>query len=226
MRLAGMLILSWMWTGLGFADTIQSLETSQSIDFVGGFGRNSTSYLGVVTSETPLQLNSSTNTVSQSHTIAPEMDDVLGRDLRSSRFDLRNSIWNYVLNLPVDAVSGTGLFDLRVSALISFAETNYENSDDLVFELYADNTLVDELEVDGVDGGATISVDMGPFLSLSDGIREVRLQIQAGTFAGSDESFLLHDFVLSGRYLAIPEAGHLSVLSGLIGFLPFRRKRS
>ena len=210
-----------------YADVIRVIETRTTNDLSGGFGQNpSEDYLGVVTSESPLQINSDPTSITNFHGLSPQVGDVIGRDLRAGGgFNVSNSIWNYVMNVPTDVTSGTGLYDIGVSGLVSFANANYEGQDDLTFELYLNGVLSSQLTVEGIDGGGTSSVNMGPFSLPADQITSARLQVQVGQFQANDESFLLHDLRLFATYSAIPEPASWVGLTGCAGFLFFRRKR-
>lgn len=225
--------LSWfLGATLLHADSIEQVSSGEARGLVGVVGNEpALDYLGVVTQNSPVTINSNPEQVVESlHAITPNVGDVIGRDLLGPGSLLFNNPWSYQIDLPADGDIGLGLFDIVFSGEAHFNNTNFEFTDFLLFQLFVNGQTAASATalVQGIDGGGFENVNLTPVNNLPGTISTVEVRVRAGLFAQDDESFLLHNVNLSANYLRltpIPEPGFalLALAMGLA--LTARRRR-
>lgn len=220
--------LTPMWAAvlmMGFVQSvcgdIASVSTSTPIGT--GNRQSNTDYLGPLDSIVPTTVNSLE--VNFSNVPAGEaflVGDIVGRDVNAAGGD---RTWDYILNLPIDAVPGTGFSNITFSAhAFERSTNNLETTDEIVWEMFLNGSPV---VVESGSTGAGVdftSIDINLSNSGSPTANEILVRMTVNGFDAGNEWFAARG-TLSANYETIPEPSGQALLAlvTLVLLCPRRR---
>ena len=217
--LLGGLLLGLVGSATPVRGDLVAISTSEPSG-VGNRDSNS-NFIGILDSAIPTTINSlAVSLPSAPAGEAFAVGDLVGRDVDASG---GGRIWDYVLDLPSNAVLGTGFSNISFSGdAFERSNNNLDGDDELVWELFLNGgTVAVDSATTGGDDFTSVDISLADVGGST--INEVLVRLTVSGFDDGNEWFATRG-ILSANFETIPEPNARALL--ILGCIGFVRRRS